>query len=179
MFRQPLLSFGDFEADLEHGLDTKAEERPEDKIYLSQVMIGCARALLLCLDADHRLAYVLGEVMSLDGAEAAAICAVTPQAYRKRLSRSRELVREALSKHCGIVEASAACRCHRRLHRARELGRLSDSQEVDVDVSRLREVVHEMTELSLRVSEYHQAEPDALVSSELAARIRELPARTL
>ena len=61
-----------------------ATPRAEDRVYLGQVMVGCARALLQCLDGDHRLAYVLGHVLELPGPEAAEISSVDEATHRKR-----------------------------------------------------------------------------------------------
>ena len=42
-----------------------------------------------CLDRDHRMAYILGEVFELTSPQGAAILGITPAAFRKRLSRAR------------------------------------------------------------------------------------------
>ena len=42
--------------------------------------------MLLCLDREHRMAYVLGEVLQFTSEDAAAACGITPAAFRKRLS---------------------------------------------------------------------------------------------
>src|SRR5262249_22232920 len=113
-----------FAADLAEGLDLAAVERADDAAALQELKAGCGRALLQCLDGDHRLAYILGEIMALEGAEAAEILGVSHAAFRQRLSRAREQLRATLEASCGVVNPSAACRCHRRLNRARELGRV-------------------------------------------------------
>ena len=49
-------------------------------------------ALLTCLDRPHRLAYILGEILELEGPEAARILGISAAAFRKRLSRARDAI---------------------------------------------------------------------------------------
>lgn len=122
--RAPAVSFDAFAADLERGLDPEAVERPEDAVLHRELKVLCSRALLQCLDADHRVAFVLGEILELGSNEAADIVEVDPAAFRKRLSRARAALEGFLMKHCGVVHDAAPCACHRRLARATALGRL-------------------------------------------------------
>ena len=52
-------------------------------------MISCLQGLLLCLDSEHRLVYVLGEIFEVSSGQGAEILDITPAAFRKRLSRAR------------------------------------------------------------------------------------------
>jgi hypothetical protein len=123
--------------------------------------MGCGRALLNCLEADDRIAYILGEIMELEGPEAAEILGVPVATFRKRLSRARERLREALSANCGVVNPAAPCRCHRRLARATELGRVAPgvaSTDAPLDVVALREKLSHIGE-AVRVAAYYRADP--------------------
>jgi hypothetical protein len=80
--------------------------------------------MLVCLDRPHRLAYVLSEVFDLPSADAAFVCGVTPATFRKRASRARAQLREFVGAHCGLVNASARCRCDRRVEAAVKAGRV-------------------------------------------------------
>jgi RNA polymerase sigma factor (sigma-70 family) len=174
-YRKEVVSFDAFSADLQDGLDLEAPDRPEDVLTVGEVLVGCARALLLCLDGEHRLAYVVGQVMDLSGPDGAEICGITPEAFRKRLSRARHLVEVALEKNCGVVSASASCQCHRRLARTKKLGRAGTPTPCgSIDAGRLREVVGQMQSLSERVAAYSAADPGELVPPELAEKLRTL-----
>jgi RNA polymerase sigma factor (sigma-70 family) len=174
-FRRARYSFDEFADDLADGLDVAAPERADDKVHLGQLMVGCARALLMCLDADHRLAYVLGQIMGLDGEDAAAVCGVSHAAYRKRLERARERVQTALDRQCGIVSSAAACRCHRRLDRAKELKRIGGERPTyAIDVAELRDTVQELQGLAERAAAYARADAAEPVPASLVAWIREL-----
>ncbi|MEW6582943.1 MAG: RNA polymerase sigma factor [Actinomycetota bacterium] len=133
------LTFDGFAADLLDGLDAGPSARPDAALLEREVQLACTHALLTCLDREHRLAYVLGEVFELDSAEAGGICGVDPATYRKRLSRARQRVRGFLSAHCGLVAERAACHCSRRVEAAVRSGR------VDPDRLRFTERVEDVT----------------------------------
>ena len=80
--------------------------------------------MLLCLDRDHRLAYILTDVFGLSSADAAFICGIAPASLRKRASRARSRLREFVGVHCGLVSTSAKCRCDRRVTAAVRNGRV-------------------------------------------------------
>lgn len=110
------LSFAEFGDDLAQGLDEPYDPHGVDESLLAEeVKVGCTMAMLLCLDREHRAAYVLGEVFELDSRDAAYALEVSPAAYRKRLQRARERVQSFMRGHCGIVDPANACRCRRRI----------------------------------------------------------------
>ncbi len=116
------LRFDDFAADLETGLVDAPTA--EDTVMLNQLRITCTMAMLLCLDPDHRAAYVLGEIFEMDQSEACAILDITNSNFRKRLSRARKEVQDFTARHCGLAQKAAKCRCPRRLPAAVQLGRV-------------------------------------------------------
>jgi len=121
------LSFEDFGADLLDGLTAEAPGHYTDAeraVLRSEVKIACTQAMLQCLDRDHRVAYLLGEILEIPGDEAAQCVGVSAPTFRKRLSRARERVQRFTAQHCGLVSASAACRCERRIAPAVEQGRI-------------------------------------------------------
>jgi RNA polymerase sigma factor (sigma-70 family) len=122
------LTFDQFAEDLADGqadLPAESDEWPADKaLLLEEVKVGCMHALLTCLDRPHRLAYILGEILELEGPEAARILGISAAAFRKRLSRAREVIVAFTRAQCGLVEPANPCRCVRRLPRAQEIGRI-------------------------------------------------------
>jgi RNA polymerase sigma factor (sigma-70 family) len=159
--RRPRFTVEQFSADLADGLEPEAPERPEDLVALGELKMGCSRALLNCLEADDRIAFILGEIMGLEGPEAAEILGVPPATFRKRLSRARERLREALAGNCGVFNPSAPCRCHRRLARATALGRVTrgvTSTDRPLDLVELRDKLSRIGE-AVRVAAYYRADP--------------------
>jgi hypothetical protein len=80
--------------------------------------------MLLCLDREHRLAYILGEIVEIPSDDAAAILNIQAAAYRKRLERARKQLVEFMKAKCGLANSGNPCRCHRRKQRALALQRI-------------------------------------------------------
>ena len=121
----PALTFAAFGRDLAEGLDAAHDPRGVDEGLLAEeVMVGCTQGMLLCLDREHRMAYVLGDVLGFPSDEAAAVCDVAPAAFRKRLQRARARLRAFMAGHCGLLDPANECRCRRRIGAAIARGRV-------------------------------------------------------
>ncbi|MDY6943266.1 MAG: RNA polymerase sigma factor [Pseudomonadota bacterium] len=117
-------SFEQFADDLAQGLSepTSRESDPEYALLVQEVRVGCTHAMLICLDREHRAAFVLGEILELSNSEGAQVLGISDVAYRKRLSRAKRRLVDFMAGHCGLVNTEAACRCHRRIDCAVEQG---------------------------------------------------------
>ena len=121
------LTFSAFGAQLAEGLsDPPAPTAggPDQALLEEVVKIGCTTGMLLCLDRDHRVAYVLGDVFELKSEDAAYVLEIEPATFRKRLSRARERLRAFMRGHCGLLNEAAPCRCARRVETAVRTGRV-------------------------------------------------------
>jgi RNA polymerase sigma factor (sigma-70 family) len=124
---QPSMIFEEFGDDLARGLSDdslRVKSDLDESLLLEEVKIGCTLAMLMCLDRNHRLAYILGEIVELDHHEAGEVLQITPAAFRKRLSRARASVTTFMISRCGLANPTNACRCRRRVATAVALGRL-------------------------------------------------------
>jgi RNA polymerase sigma factor (sigma-70 family) len=149
-------TFTRFGAELDEGLSDEGTPggTADEALLLEEVKVGCTLGMLQCLDRPHRLAYVLGEILEMDGEEAARVLGIRPGAFRKRLSRAREAVVSFTRSKCGLVNPDRPCRCRRRLPAALRLGRVvpgrllfaSDSERAErfppvlAEIRRLEEV---------------------------------------
>ncbi len=95
----------------------------EEALLLEEVKIGCTLAMLSCLDRPHRLAYILGEILEMEGPEGAQVLEIGPAAFRKRLERARADVIAFTRAKCGLVESERRCRCRKRVAHALSVGR--------------------------------------------------------
>jgi RNA polymerase sigma factor (sigma-70 family) len=122
---QTALSFDEFAdvlaAELSDAPLTDTHDIAEE-LLLEEVKIGCTHAMLLCLDRPHRFAYILGQILDLDHREAAEVLAITPAAFRKRLSRANTSIASFMTSHCGLIDSANACRCRLRVSTAIEHG---------------------------------------------------------
>lgn len=88
---------------------------PEDKLAARQVALACTQNMLMALDREQRLAYVLDAVFELPSAQAAAVLSLTPAAYRQRVSRARRALDGFSHGICGLANPDAACHCDKQL----------------------------------------------------------------
>lgn len=122
------LDYGSSQGDL-------AAERllsPEDKVAARQVALGCTQNMLMALDREQRLVYVLDAVFGLTSGDAAAVLEITPEAYRQRLSRARAKLNDFTGRTCGLVAAAVACRCERQLPAIDHVRKLDPSAPVSL-----------------------------------------------
>jgi RNA polymerase sigma factor (sigma-70 family) len=84
---------------------------PEDQLAARRIALDCTQGMLMGLDRDHRVAYILDVVFALESADAAQVLQINPDAYRKRLSRAREKLQAFMTKTCSLVSPNALCRC--------------------------------------------------------------------
>lgn len=177
------LTFSTFGEQLAVGLsDTSAPRaaEPDQALLEEEVKIGCTQGMLLCLDRDHRVAYILGEVFDLASDEAAIVLGVSAVTYRKRLSRARERLRAFMNNHCGLVAPRAPCRCGRRVAHAVATGRVrpgallfaSSNTGPRQEPPDVEPQVREMEELH-RVAAIYKAHPSYTPPDRVLAEIRQ------
>jgi hypothetical protein len=136
--------------------------------------------MLQCLDREHRLAYILGEIMELDHIEAATALETTPSAFRKRLSRARERILSFMTARCGLIDPANACRCRRRVNTAMALKRVDPSHLLfatsQETARRFPQVLAEIRRLeeSRRAAALYRSHPEAKASGAFAAWLKNL-----
>ncbi|MEO9903649.1 RNA polymerase sigma factor [Nisaea sp.] len=172
------LSFKAFEEDLHAGLVENPAPAADDVAMLGELRIACTMAMLLCLDVEHRIAFVLGEILELGHREAADVLEIAPATYRKRLSRARTEVIAFSGRVCGLANPTAQCTCPRRLPEALRLGRLNrsrpltngaeDGDYADV-LARTRDMERDLATLCLQKSPARFSSP-----GDLAATVRSI-----
>lgn len=124
-------TFERFGEELEQNLVEPADphDAPVDRsLLLDEIRVGCTLGMLTCLDRDHRIAYILGEILEMDSSEGAAILNISPAAFHKRLSRARTSIVDFMQAKCGLANPENRCRCRRRLAHARQIGRIDPAR---------------------------------------------------
>lgn len=91
-------------------LQTEAEQG-EDWLFIEEVKIGGTLGMLLCLEREERVAFIMGDIFEVSGEEASAILSLPAATFRKRLSRTRMRLRTFMKSTCGLVNPAAPCRC--------------------------------------------------------------------
>jgi RNA polymerase sigma factor (sigma-70 family) len=88
---------------------------PEDKAEARELALSCTQTMLMALDREQRLTYLLDAVFGLSSADAAQVLGTTAAAYRQRLSRARAVLEPFMQRTCGLVNPTAVCRCDKQL----------------------------------------------------------------
>ena len=102
---------------------------PQDKLEARQLALGCTQSMLMALDREQRLAYVIDTVFDLDSSQAAAVVGVSSEAYRQRLSRARSRLQAFMNRSCGLANPQAPCRCDRQLPAVRHLAQVNGADQ--------------------------------------------------
>jgi len=120
------LNFERFAQDLAEDLSSDGPADAERPLLTEEVKIGCTLGMLQCLDRQHRLAYVFGEILELPGPDAADALGIAPALFRKRLQQARTAIVSFTRTYCGLASDTAACACHRRVPAALRAGRIRE-----------------------------------------------------
>jgi RNA polymerase sigma factor (sigma-70 family) len=118
------LSFQRFAEDLTSGPDFEAPPETERLLLIEEIKIACTFGMLQCLDRQHRLAYVLGDIMEVPGPDAATILDISADLFRKRLQHARSAILSFTRSYCGLASDTAQCRCNRQLPTALQTGKV-------------------------------------------------------
>jgi RNA polymerase sigma factor (sigma-70 family) len=117
------------EASIKNGLavteptSTPDGSEAEARLFTRETRLGCTQAMLACLSLEERMAVVLTELLGADDELGARLCEVSPQTFRKRLSRGKAKLRPVLEALCGLERKEAPCSCP-RMARAKQVSGL-------------------------------------------------------
>ena len=88
---------------------------PEEAVAAREMAVSCTQSMLMAMDRDQRLAYLLDVLFGLEGEQVAAVLEISPAAYRKRLQRARDALNTHMGGTCSYISADAPCRCDKQL----------------------------------------------------------------
>jgi RNA polymerase sigma factor (sigma-70 family) len=153
------LNFSAFGEDIARGLEPADPYHLPDKDLLAEeVKIGCTLGMLLCLDRNLRIAYIIGEIFELSSQEAAEVLDITPENFRKRYSMARQTLQHFMHSWCGLVKKENNCRCQKRINYAMANGRVDKKKLNYVSTDALMQSKQEMDEL-YTVSTVYKSHP--------------------
>lgn len=84
------------------------------RLYVHEARIGCTTGMLLCLDAEQRLVYILGAIFGVTDRVGAALFEISRDSFRQKLSRARQDLHSFMNDKCGLVKATNPCRCAKK-----------------------------------------------------------------
>jgi RNA polymerase sigma factor (sigma-70 family) len=89
---------------------------------IEEIRISCTAGMLLCLDREQRMIYILGEMFGIDHNLGAEIAGITAGNFRIRLMRARKDLYSWMNERCGLVNKSNPCRCAKKTRAYIEAG---------------------------------------------------------
>ncbi len=87
---------------------------PDSSLLAEEVKIGCMTGMLLCLDREQRLVFVLGEIFEATDALGAELLDIGRENFRQKLSRARSQLYGFMKGQCGLADPANPCRCKRK-----------------------------------------------------------------
>lgn len=81
---------------------------------IEELRISCTAGMLLCLDREQRMIYILGEMFDIDHNLGSEIMGITAGNFRIRLMRARQDLYNWMNERCGLVNKSNPCRCAKK-----------------------------------------------------------------
>lgn len=103
-----------------HTLTTDEQNLLTDSI--EEIRINCTAGMLLCLDREQRMIYILGEMFDIDHNLGSEILGISPGNFRIRLMRARQDLYNWMNERCGLVNKSNPCRCAKKTRAYIEAG---------------------------------------------------------
>jgi len=86
----------------------------ETQVVVDEARIGCTSGMLLCLDREQRLVYILGAIFGVTDKTGAELLELTPTNFRQKLSRARRDLHQFMGGQCGLINQANPCRCARK-----------------------------------------------------------------
>lgn len=130
MFAHYPLSFEFYGDDIEKGKIQDVPDLTQDvekDILAEELKMSCTNVMLQCLDTESRCIFILGTMFKIDSRIAGDILKMSPEAYRKRLSRIRKKMADFLGQYCGEY-GSGRCKCKERINYAIQNHRINPLQ---------------------------------------------------
>jgi RNA polymerase sigma factor (sigma-70 family) len=93
--------------------DPKGTSADTDQL-VTEAMIACTSGMLLCLDREQRLTFILGAILEVSDTVAGEVLEITPDNFRQRLARARRDLRNFMNDKCGLVNQANPCRCAKK-----------------------------------------------------------------
>jgi RNA polymerase sigma factor (sigma-70 family) len=114
----PMLSFSCYG----HGLaNTPDLDLPDQgtvaadvRLLVEEARIGCTAGMLLCLDREQRLIYILGEIFEVTDIVGGELLEISRENFRQRLTRARRDLHNFMNGECGLVNRANPCRCAKK-----------------------------------------------------------------
>jgi RNA polymerase sigma factor (sigma-70 family) len=135
------------------------------QLLVDEARIGCSSGMLLCLDREQRLVYILGAIFGVSDVVGAELLEISRDNFRQKLSRARRDLHNFMHQQCGLVNSANPCRCAKKTQVFIKAGYIDPANLVFAreHVMRVRDVaprVHaRLEDLDAAYAEIHRDHP--------------------
>lgn len=81
---------------------------------VEEVKLSCLNGMLLCLNREQRIVFILGGVFGVPDSVGSEILEISRENFRQKLSRARKELFNFMNDKCGLINKSNPCRCARK-----------------------------------------------------------------
>ena len=149
----------DFELHSEMNIGFNAET------VVEEVKLHCMYGMLLCLDREQRMVFVLGALFGVTDNVGAELMQITKDNFRQKLSRARKDIFNFMNNKCGLIRKTNSCHCSKKARA------MVDSGYVNPDnlmfnknyIFRIKDITPDVTR---NFSDYVEKEGDKLFSEQ-------------
>jgi hypothetical protein len=112
------------------------------QLLIDEARIGCTSGMLLCLDREQRLIYILGEILGVIDTVGSELLEISRENFRQKLTRARRDLHNFLQAKCGLINKANPCRCAKKTQGFIKAGYLDPEKLIFASshVTRVREV---------------------------------------
>ena len=89
-------------------------EEKELQESIEESKLACMAGMLMCLDREQRLVYIVGEIFEINHNIASDFFETSPDNFRQKLSRARKDLHSWMHNRCGLVNDNNPCRCPKK-----------------------------------------------------------------
>ena len=135
------------------------------KLMVDEARIGCTSGMLLCLDREQRLIYILADIFGASDRVGAELLDISRDNFRQKLSRARRDLHSFMQNKCGLVNTANPCRCAKKTQGFAKAGYLNPEKLLFAreHVMRVREVAErkceELDALDAQYMDIHRDHP--------------------
>jgi RNA polymerase sigma factor (sigma-70 family) len=149
------------------------------QLLVDEARISCTSGMLLCLDRDQRLIYILGEIFGVTDKVGAELLEISRANFRQKLTRARRDLHHFMQNQCGLINKANPCRCAKKTRAFMNAGYVDPENLLFAQghVTRVREIARktceDMESLDAAYAEIHRDHP-FLEPPDFVTSVREL-----
>ena len=86
----------------------------EEKLLIKEAKLSCMKGMLLCLDREQRMIYIIGELFEFSDTIGSQIMEISKANFRVKLYRAKQQLYGFMDNKCGLINKRNPCRCSRK-----------------------------------------------------------------